>query len=135
MAKFKYKTIKKMLPKDGVKYSTEYYKQSPAEYTRVDEHIRAVMEQVIAAADKEGILEELEQPMTGFPRTNKRPNYSAMDVMMDMLDQVTKEKDIPSGILGRWNRLFGDNTDFTIDMEEEKLPNPVFNKLFHESAK
>jgi hypothetical protein len=130
MAKFKYKSIKKMLPKDGVKYSTEYYKQSPAEYTRTDEHIRSVMEQVITTADRNGILDELELPMPGFPRTNKQPNYSAMDVMRDMLDQINKEKDIPSGMLGRWNRLFGDNPELSIDMEEEKLPNPMFNKLF-----
>ena len=132
MAKFKYKTIKKMMPKDGVKYSTEYYKQSPAEYTRLDEHIRAVMEQVITAADRAGILDELEKPMSGFPRTNKQPNYSALDVMQDMLDQINREKDIASGLLGRWNRLFDANAEFTIEMEEERLPNPVFNKLFHE---
>lgn len=130
--KFKYKTIKKMMPKDGVKYATEYYKQSPAEYTRVDEHIRNVMETVVREAVKNNLIDELETPLPGFPRTSKRPNYSAMDVMMDMLDQINKEKDIASGLLGRWNRLFDDNADFTIEMEEERLPNPVFNKLFHE---
>lgn len=133
MAKFKYKSIKKMIPKDGVKYSTSYYKQSVPEYGRVDEHIRSVMEQVVKAADKNDLLEELNTPLPGFPRTSKKPNYSAMDIMQDMLDQINHQKDIPSGMLGRWNRLFQDNDEFTIDMEEDiPQPNPVFNKLFYQ---
>lgn len=121
-----------MQPREGVKYATDYYKQSPKEYTRVDQHVRSVMEQVIRAADAANMLSELEQPMKGFPRTSRRPNYSAMDVMNDMLDQLNHERDIPSGMLGRWNRLFEDNTDFTIDMEEEHQPNPIFNKVFYQ---
>lgn len=132
MAKFKYKKIKHMTPKEGVRYATDYYKQSVSEYSRLDEHVRTVMETVVREAQRNNLLDELERPLPGFPRTNKRPNYSALDIMSDMLDQLNKEKDIPSGMLGRWNRLFDDNTDFTIDMEEEQLPNPLFNKLFHE---
>lgn len=118
-----------MLPRDGTNFSTEYYKQSVHEYSRTDEHIRRVIEQVITQAQREDLMDELETPLKGFKRTNKTC-YSAMDIMKDLLDQVNREKDIPKGMLGRWNRLFSDNPDFTIEMEEERLPNPVFNKLF-----
>ena len=131
MANFKYKTIRQMQPRAGVKYATEYYKQTPKEYTRLDEHVRSVMETVVKAADATNMLDELERPLKGFPRTNRKPDYSAMDIMQDMLDQLEHQKDVPSGILGRWNRLFADNPDFTIDMQEDRPPNPLFNELFY----
>jgi len=129
--KFKYRTIKHMAPREGVKYSTDYYKQSPHEYSRVDQHARSVFEQVVCAADREGLLDELETPLSGFPRTKKQPNYSALDIMRDMIDQLDHERDIPSGMLGRWNRLFQDNEEFQIEMEEDKKPNPLFNQMFY----
>ena len=128
MAKFKYKSIKHMTPREGVRYATEYYKQTPAEYTRVVEHIERVIVEVTRAALAAAV--DLTEPLKGFPRTSKKPNYSAEDIMADMLDQVDHERDIASGLLGRWNRLFEDNPDFTIEMTEEQLPNPLFNKLF-----
>ena len=128
MAKFKYKSIKHMTPREGVRYATEYYKQTPAEYTRVTQHIERVVVEVTRAALAANI--DLAEPLKGFPRTAKKPNYSAEDIMADMLDQVDHERDIASGLLGRWNRLFEDNPDFTIEMTEEQLPNPLFNKLF-----
>ena len=132
MAKFKYRTIKHMQPKDGAKYSTDYYKQSPREYTRLDEHVRAVMERVVQVADANELIDELYKPLPGFPRTQRQANYSTWDIMSDMLDQINKEKDIPSGMLGRWNRLFRDNEEFQIDMQEEYQPNPIFNKVFYQ---
>jgi len=131
MAEFKYKTVKHMQPRPGVKYATDYYKQSRTEYTRLDEHIRSVMEQVITAARDQGLIVDLELPLPGFPRTNRQPNYSALDIMTDMLDQFDHERDLPSGMLGRWNRLFEANPAFQIDLVEDSPPNPVFNQLFY----
>ena len=128
MANFKYKKQRAMTPKDGARYSTTYYKQTPAEYTRVVEHIERVIVEVTRAAQEAQI--DITEPLKGFPRTSHKPNYSLQDIMADMLDQVDHERDIASGLLGRWNRLFEDNPDFTIEMTEEQLPNPLFNKLF-----
>jgi len=132
MAEFRYKSIRHMTPRSGMKYATDYYKQSKTEYSRLDEHVRQVMEQVVRRFDAEGLIEELEQPLAGFPRTQKQPNYTALDVMTDMLRQLNSEKDVPSGILGRWNRLFEANEDFRIDMQEDRVPEPVYNRLFVE---
>ena len=131
MAKFKYKKIKHMNPRPGVKYATDYYKQTPAEYTRTYEHIKNVIVDVVSNANKHNITEELYKPQKGFPRTNKQPNYSMWDIMADMLDQFDHERDLPSGMLGRWNKIFGDNEALTIDMEEDSPPNPLFNQLFY----
>jgi hypothetical protein len=48
---------------------------------------------------------------------------------------MTSGKDIPSGMLGRWNRLFA-GTGLEIDMViESELPAPTeFNQLFQEPA-
>ena len=129
MTQFKYKNIKQMTPREGVKYATDYYKQTPAEYSKLYEHVKQTIVEVVRAADTSAI--DLEQPLKGFPRTSQRPNYSAMDIMEDMLKQMELERDVPSGILGRWNRLFEANEDMQIIMEEQSVPNPVFNKLFY----
>jgi hypothetical protein len=127
--KSRYRQIRKMTPRDGVRYATEYYKQSPGEYTKLYEHVQQTIVEVVRAAQAYGI--DLDVPLTGFPRTSKRPNYSAMDIMQDMLTQMDQERDVPSGMLGRWNRLFDANEDMQILMEEQSVPNPVFNKLFY----
>lgn len=127
--KSRYRQIKTMTPRDGVKYATEYYKQSPGEYSKLYEHVKQTIVDVVAAAEQHGI--DLTVPLKGFPRTGSRPNYSALDVMSDMLHQMDAERDVPSGMLGRWNRLFDANEDMQIQMEEQAVANPVFNKLFY----
>jgi hypothetical protein len=117
-----------MTPRDGAKYSTDYYKQTPHEYTRVTQHVIEVIIEVVRAANELGV--DLDAPLKGFPRTKKQANYSAMDIMADMLKQTDLERDLPSGIVGRWNRLFEDNPEYTIDLTEQNLPNPIFNRLF-----
>lgn len=130
MAQFKYKAIKKMDAKPGVKYSTEYYKQTPPEYTALSKHVDQTIREMILAADQANALGDLEAPLKGFPRTQGRPNYSAFDIMNDLKEQLDHERDLPSGMLGRWQRLF-EGTDCQIDMVEDTPPNPVFNKLFY----
>lgn len=125
----RYRQIKHMTPREGVRYATDYYKQSPGEYSKLYEHVKQTIVQVVATAQANGI--DLTDPLPGFPRTSRKPNYSAMDILQDMLTQMDHEKDIPSGILGRWNRLFEANEDMQIIMEEQSVPNPVFNKLFY----
>ena len=131
MAQFKYKTIRQMQPRAGVKYATEYYKQTPAEYTRLYEHVKKTISTVLLELDSIGQAHELEVPLKGFPRTNRKPNYTAFDVMNDMLEQLDMQRDVPSGILGRWQRLFEDMPEFQIDMQEDRAPNPLFNELFY----
>ena len=127
--KSKYRQIKTMTPRDGVKYATEYYKQSPGEYSKLYEHVKTTIVEVVRAGNTYGI--DLTVPLKGFSRTGGKPNYSALDVLQDMLHQMDMERDVPSGMLGRWNRLFDANPDMQIQMEEQAVANPVFNKLFY----
>jgi hypothetical protein len=127
---FKYQRIREMPAKPGTQYSTNYYKQTAAEYTRLDQHVRATAELIITTAEQQNILEDLDQPLTGFPRSQRRGNYSALDIVKDMIDQLNHERDIPSGMLGRWNRLFEQTPELQIEFVEDIRPNPVYNQLF-----
>ena len=110
MATFYYRTIKKMEPRLGQRFSTEYYKQTQTEYQRLRDHVRTTLEAAILAADKNHCLQDLETPLKGFPKSQKQPNYTAFEVMNDLLEQLQLERDLPNGMLGRWNRLFANSS-------------------------
>ena len=120
MAKFGYRSRRDMEPRPGVRYATTYYLQSPRERQRTQEFIETVIQRVgTLALETPGGAEELDRPLPGFPRTGGRPNYSALDIMTDMLTQMAAGRDIPSGMLGRWNRLFR-ASGMEIDMVPEQ---------------
>jgi hypothetical protein len=132
MAKFGYTSRQKMDPVAGRKFSTEYFKQSRKERARTQKHIDHILTQFgnEALADPEA-LAAITAPMKNYQRRETGGYYSALDVMGDMSEQMRSGKDIPSGMLGRWNRLF-EGTGNEIDMiPEEDLPPPTnYNNLF-----
>jgi hypothetical protein len=137
MARFKIKQVKKMEPRPGKNFSTDYYKQTPKEYQRTADHLFGVMQEIMAHATATQQESLLEQPLRGFPKTRREPNYSAGEIMTDLITQYNAGKDWPSGMIGRWNRLFEDFADIQIDFEEAmpqgNAPDPVetnFDTLF-----
>jgi hypothetical protein len=132
MPKFGYLSIREMEPRIGRKYSTKYYKQSRPERLRTEEHIQqTILDVGQKALENPGMEQALLEPMKGFQRAETKGAYSAVDVMNDMLTQIQAGKDIPSGILGRWNRLF-EGTGREIDMvPEAELPDSnLFRQVF-----
>ena len=135
MAKFGYLNRRQMDPRPGVKYATEYYRQTATQRARCLQHIERVVQQVgEQALESQGNFDLISEPMSGFPRTGGLANYSALDVMRDLVDQLDAGKDIPSGMLGRWNRLFA-GTGLELELvPESQLPPPTeFSKLFGQS--
>lgn len=130
MAKFKIKAVKQMDPRPGKKYATEYYQQSQRDYDETFKFMLDKMQQLLDAQDRcypnENVLD---QPLRGFPRTSNRPNYSATDIMMDLVSQYRAGKDWPSGMVGRWNRLFEDYPEWQLEFVEHIDANN-FNTLF-----
>jgi len=125
-----------MEPRPGRKYSTVYYKQSARERARTQRHVETVIQRLgDRVLENPGSEQALLEPMPGFQRRETKGAYTAMDVISDMFEQLTSGKDIPSGMLGRWNRLFA-GTGLEIDMViESELPAPTeFNQLFQEPA-
>jgi hypothetical protein len=133
MAQFGYRKIHKMEPRPGRSYATEYYQQSPAERERTEQWIARAVERVAEVADETpGGWEELAQPLKKFRRRETQGHYSAMDIMTDMLQQLSDHKDIPSGMLGRWNRLMAPY-GLAIDLiPETDLPTNPFDITFGE---
>jgi len=134
--KFGYTHRREMDPRPGRKYSTVYYKQSARERARTQRHVETVIQRLgDRVLENPGAEDALLEPMPGFQRRETKGAYTAMDVISDMFEQMTSGKDIPSGMLGRWNRLFA-GTGLEIDMViESELPAPTeFNQLFQEPA-
>ncbi len=132
MAKFGYTSRRKMDPVPGRKFSTEYYKQSCKEQKRTQQHVDGLLKRFgeEALADPEA-LDAITAPMKKYPRKESDGYYSALDIMGDMSTQMNSGKDIPSGMLGRWNRLFA-GTGNEIDMipETDLPPANNYNDFF-----
>jgi hypothetical protein len=132
MAKFGYVAKRTMEPRPGRTYSTEYYKQNRPERRRTQKHIESVIERVYERASETDTVEALTEPMKRFQRRETKGAYSVLDIMSDLLQQMKSGKDVPSGMLGRWNKLF-DGTGAEIEMVlESALPptNPNLGDLF-----
>lgn len=132
--KLKYLKTRVMEPRDGVKYSTTYYQQNSEQAQEAFKFIKSVAEEIIRCGEADLDLREwIQTPLKAFPRTGVKPNYSMEDIVSDLLGQLDQGKDIPSGMIGRWNRLF-DETPWDIELEEYTSAQAVraglFNNLF-----
>jgi len=114
MAKqFHYTSRKEMEPRPGTRFATVYYKQTQTEYNRLRTHIYAVAAEIMAQCD--GDLDTYRwwtTPLKGYRKT-QGANYTPSEIVTDMVEQFVKQKDLPSGMLGRWQKLFAD-TDWDI---------------------
>ena len=133
MPEFQYTSIKKMEPRPGVKYSTDYYKQSPKEYNLARRHIEHVAIEINRVCEANaGWAVWCNSPLKAFPKSDKS-KYSLDEIVSDMLGQVIKERDIPSGMLSRWNRLFHD-TEWDLVMVTgipARAANSTFGEIFN----
>lgn len=88
MPKFGYQSIRRMDPKPGRTYATDYYKQSKSERARTEQHVlRTIKTMGERAAENDG-WDALTTPMKGFQRRETKGAYSALDVMADLLEQL-----------------------------------------------
>jgi len=119
-----------MAPRPGVKFATRYYKQSSHEYTRLSEFVETTYETIVEAAHSQGLMEELEEPLEGFRRTGKQANYSILQILDDLYQQLQLGRDAPEAMIARWNRALP--LQFAIELVEDQPPNPVFNQLYYQ---
>jgi len=133
MAIFKYRQTKVMEPRDGNAFSTTYYQQSAEEIARTYQHVLTVAREIVRCCENDPSLKEyVQSPLKGF-RKLRADNYSLEDIVGDLLKQLDLGKDIPSGMLGRWNKIF-QGTDWDIELVQEyssvKVSPSLFNDLF-----
>jgi len=131
MAEFKYTTTKQLQPRPGTTFATTYYKQTESERERLKQHITTVSRQfaLLAQHDPEAAA-WLQQPLRGYRKSTAGEYYSAGEIITDMVRQFEQKKDVPSGMLGRWQKLFK-NTEFDICLvPAQRRPDTTYGQLF-----
>jgi hypothetical protein len=128
---FQYTARKEMEPRPGTNFATTYYKQSLAEYTLLRQHIYQVAAEVMAICDSDASYQLwATRPLKSFRKSTRGQAYTPLEIVTDMVEQFAKQKDIPSGMLGRWNRLFADTPwDFRLVSGVPARPT-VYGELF-----
>jgi hypothetical protein len=108
-----------MEPRDGVKYSTTYVKQSLEQRQHLCKHIRAVVTEIADAIEgDEELLDFVRTPLKGF-KTTTGHNRTVTDIMTDMVNEARGKqknglpKDFALAPIERWNKLF-QNTSYEI---------------------
>ena len=119
MPEFEYTSIRNMEPRPGRNYATDYYKQTVQEYNLLRAHVYSVAAEIMSERDSSrDTLLWTSAPLRAFRKSTPGQAYSLIEIVTDMVAQLASHKDIPSGILGRWNRLF-EGTRWDIEMVRE----------------
>ena len=132
MAKeFQYTSKKTMEPRPGTNFATVYYKQTQAQYSELRAHVYRVAAEFNAVCDSDlDYYRWATTPLKGYKKSVKGEYYTPMEIVTDMLDQFTHQKDLPSGMLGRWSKLFAD-TPWDIQMTSGRPARETqYNELF-----
>jgi len=115
--KFYYHTLKNMEPRYGNSYATSYYQINVKERQKLKEFIEQIIMDIALCHSSDTLYYQfIDQPLSGnFRKTKGKPNYTPLEIITDLNSQLNAGKDVPSGMLGRWQRLFK-NTEWDIDM-------------------
>ena len=128
------KTIK-MDPRDGVKYSTTYLKQTQEQRRVLTNHIRTVTKEIADLVEFDPTWTDwLSTPLSGF-KTTQGHNRSPFDIISDMVNEAKGKqrngmpKDFAMAPIERWNKLFKDS-DYEVSLVQTYGPRPnMFNEL------
>ena len=135
MKTIRYQKMTKMEPRDGVRYSTTYVKQTLEQRKELTRHVRQVVTEIADALEGDELLMEFAlTPLKGF-KTTQGANRSIKDLLTDMVNEgagKTKQglpKDFALAPIERWNKLF-EGTDYEISLVQTFGPAPnKFNDL------
>jgi len=118
----KFHSTKQMEPRYGNSYATTYYKLNNKERSTMKEFIEQIIMDVAICYDRNPELNKwIEHPLKKFKRTRGLPGYSLCEILGDLNHQINEGKDIPSGMMGRYNRLFKD-TEWDIELVSTRKP-------------
>jgi hypothetical protein len=122
-----YEKMDKMLPREGVTYSTVYVKQTEHQRRALCNHIftsvREIRDYVENCNDPEDWLNWMQTPLKGFKKT-AGTNRTVIELINDLLAEANGKKkngdlkDFALAPIERWNKLFKD-TDYEIVLEKD----------------
>lgn len=122
MAEFIRTSVRQMDPRDGQRFATVYIRLAPGQRRRMTEFVQSTMMEILEECLRQDSYPVCE-PLRGFPRTQGRENYTAADIMQDLLVQLQAGKDVAQAQVYRWNKLFEDFADLQINFREAGAPN------------
>jgi hypothetical protein len=134
MKTIRYQKLSKMEPRDGVKYSTTYVKQTLEQRKDLCKHIRQVVVEISDAVEgNDLLLDFIRTPLKGF-KTTSGQNRTTTDVLSDMINEARGKqksglpKDFALAPIERWNKLF-EGTDYSIDLVQTYTLKNNFNDV------
>lgn len=127
MKTIRYQKFNKMEPREGVKYSTTYVKQTLEQRKQLCHHIKTVVTEIADALEgDEELLDFIRTPLKGF-KTTSGHNRTSTDILTDMVNEARGKqknglaKDFALAPIERWNKLF-EGTDYAIDLVQTFSP-------------
>jgi len=134
MATFQYKTQLSLEPRPGVRYATTYYKMTPAQSDRLIAWLASIGAAIDQVCDENPDWAEwLNQPLKRFRKSRPGEYYTPLELLTDMLTQLTEGRDLPEAMVGRWNRLCG-HTDWQMHMTDQTPDRVRFDQVFERGA-
>ena len=130
---YEYYATKELAPRPGNNFATTYYKMDKAETKRLQETVNALASSFDNLPKHE--LQEIDNALKG-KLTSKRDTkgkYTTRQIVKDLQKQLASGKDVPSGMIGRWNKAF-EGTDLDIILvkagTKQEQTTSTFNELF-----
>lgn len=123
-----------MEPREGVKYSTTYVKQTLDQRKELTKHIKTTVNEIADAIEKdENLMDFVRTPLKGF-KTTHGMNRTVADILTDMVNEAKGKqknglpKDFALAPIERWNKLF-EGTEYEINLVQT-FNTPIVN--FHD---
>ena len=134
MATFQYRTQLSLEPRPGVRYATTYYKMTPAQSQQLIAWLASIGSAIDQVCDENPDWAEwLNQPLKRFRKSRAGEYYTPLELLTDMLTQLTEGRDLPEAMVGRWNRLCG-HTDWQMHMTDQTPDRVRFDQVFERGA-
>ena len=127
MKTIRYQKFNKMEPRDGVKYSTTYVKQTLDQRKELTKHIKSVINEIAEVIETDpDLLDFVRTPLKGF-KTSNGINRTTTDILTDMVNEAKGKqknglpKDFALAPIERWNKLFA-GTEYEINLVQTFSP-------------
>lgn len=119
---------------------TTYYKQTRLESVKVLQYCKQTRDEVIGTMHESQEFKELmtTPDKKNYPKAGRQSGYTRLEIIEDMIKQLESGKDIPSGMLGRWNKVFELIPQYKIEMSQTRDSGDdsinIFSTLFGQPA-
>jgi len=91
---------------------------STKQYTALKDFVQGFRKKIDEDIAEYNNRDQWVEPLPEFRRTGKASNYSRLDIVNDLNNQLQSKKDPTVSMIKRWNKLFNE-TKYDVAIEEE----------------